>query len=174
MSKNLINLSLENKATIFTYQVSDPKRYGVVEFDKNNKPINLVEKPKLPKSNYAITGLYFYDNKVIQIAKNLSPSNRGELEITDINKIYLKNQNLNMQQFGRGHAWLDTGTHESLLEASQFVATLENRQGLKICCPEEIAFRKNYINKKELKILAKNLNKTNYGKYLLSLKDEKD
>lgn len=174
LSRDLIQAKSFSGATIFTSQVSDPKRYGVVEFDKNNKPINLVEKPKLPKSNYAITGLYFYDNKVIQIAKNLSPSNRGELEITDINKIYLKNQNLNIQQFGRGHAWLDTGTHESLLEASQFVATLENRQGLKICCPEEIAFRKNYINKKELKILAKNLNKTNYGKYLLSLKDEKD
>ena len=174
LSRDLIRAKSFSGATIFTYQVSDPKRYGIVEFDKNNTPINLVEKPKSPKSNYAITGLYFYDNKVIEIAKNLEPSARGELEITDINKIYLNSRNLNIQKFGRGHAWLDTGTHESLLEASQFVATLENRQGLKICCPEEIAYRKNYIDEKQLKNLAKKLTKTNYGKYLLSIKNEKD
>lgn len=174
LSRDLIRAKSFSGATIFTSQVSDPKRYGIVEFDKNNTPINLVEKPKSPKSNYAITGLYFYDNKVIEIAKNLEPSARGELEITDINKIYLNSGNLNIQKFGRGHAWLDTGTHESLLEASQFVATLENRQGLKICCPEEIAYRKNYIDEKQLKKLAKKLTKTNYGKYLLSIKNEKD
>ena len=174
LSRDLIRAKSFSGATIFTSQVSDPKRYGIVEFDENNTPINLVEKPKSPKSNYAITGLYFYDNKVIEIAKNLEPSARGELEITDINKIYLNSGNLNIQKFGRGHAWLDTGTHESLLEASQFVATLENRQGLKICCPEEIAYRKNYIDEKQLKYLAKKLTKTNYGKYLLSIKNEKD
>ena len=174
LSRDLIKAKSFSGATIFTSQVSDPKRYGIIEFDKNNNPINLVEKPKFPKSNYAITGLYFYDNKVIEIAKNLKPSARGELEITDINKIYLNKGKLNIQKFGRGHAWLDTGTHESLLEASQFVATLENRQGLKICCPEEIAYRKNYIDEKQLKALAKKLTKTNYGKYLLSIKDEKD
>ena len=174
LSRDLIRAKSFSGATIFTSQVSDPKRYGIVEFDENNTPINLVEKPKSPKSNYAITGLYFYDNKVIEVAKNLKPSARGELEITDINKIYLNSGNLNIQKFGRGHAWLDTGTHESLLEASQFVATLENRQGLKICCPEEIAYRKNYIDEKQLKYLAKKLTKTNYGKYLLSIKNEKD
>lgn len=174
LSRDLIRAKSFSGATIFTSQVSDPKRYGIVEFDKNNNPINLVEKPKAPKSNYAITGLYFYDKEVIEIAKNLKPSARGELEITDINQIYLNKGNLNIQKFGRGHAWLDTGTHESLLEASQFVATLENRQGLKICCPEEIAYRKNYIDEKQLKNLAKNLTKTNYGKYLLSIKNEKD
>lgn len=174
LSRDLIRAKSFSGATIFTSQVSDPKRYGIVEFDKNNNPIDLVEKPKSPKSNYAITGLYFYDNKVIEIAKNLKPSARGELEITDINKIYLNKGKLNIQKFGRGHAWLDTGTHESLLEASQFVATLENRQGLKICCPEEIAYRKNYIDEKQLKNLAKKLTKTNYGKYLLSIKNEKD
>ncbi len=174
LSRDLIRAKSFSGATIFTSQVSDPTRYGIVEFDINNKPINLVEKPKFPKSNFAITGLYFYDNKVIEIAKNIKPSSRGELEITDINKIYLNNQKLNIQQFGRGHAWLDTGTHESLLEASQFVATLENRQGLKICCPEEIAYRKNFINKKQLKKLAENLTNTNYGKYLLSIKNEID
>lgn len=174
LSRDLIRAKSFSGATIFTSQVSDPKRYGIVEFDKNNNPINLVEKPKSPKSNYAITGLYFYDKEVIEIAKNLKPSARGELEITDINQIYLNKGNLNIQKFGRGHAWLDTGTHESLLEASQFVATLENRQGLKICCPEEIAYRKNYIDEKQLKNLAKNLTKTNYGKYLLSIKNEKD
>ena len=174
LSRDLIRAKSFSGATIFTSQVSDPKRYGIVEFDENNTPINLVEKPKSPKSNYAITGLYFYDNKVIEIAKNLEPSARGELEITDINKIYLNSGNLNIQKFGRGHAWLDTGTHESLLEASQFVATLENRQGLKICCPEEIAYRKNFIDEKQLKYLAKKLTKTNYGKYLLSIKNEKD
>ena len=160
-------------ATIFTSQVSDPQRYGIVEFDKNNNPIELVEKPEFTTSNHAITGIYFYDNKVIDIAKSLKPSARGELEITDINKVYLKNKSLNIQKLGRGNAWLDTGTHESLLEASQFVATLENRQGLKISCPEEIAYRKNYINEKQLDKLAENFKNTNYGKYLISIKNEK-
>ena len=172
LSRDLLKAKSFLGATIFTSQVRDPKRYGIVEFDNNNNPVNLIEKPKKPKSNYAITGLYFYDNQVIEIAKNLKPSARGELEITDINNIYLRNRSLNIQKFGRGHAWLDTGTHESLLEASQFVATIENRQGLKICCPEEIAFRKDFINKKQLKKLGENLINTNYGKYLLSIANE--
>lgn len=172
LSRDLLKAKSFLGATIFTSQVRDPKRYGIVEFDNNKNPVNLIEKPKKPKSNYAITGLYFYDNKVIEIAKNLKPSARGELEITDINNIYLSNRSLNIQKFGRGHAWLDTGTHESLLEASQFVATIENRQGLKICCPEEIAFRKDFINKKQLKKLGENLINTDYGKYLLSIADE--
>ncbi len=166
LSKDLLEAKALNGATIFLSQVSDPERYGIVEFNKINRPINIIEKPKIPKSNFAITGLYFYDNKVVSIAKSITPSSRGELEITDINKIYLEKDELNIQKFGRGHAWLDTGTHESLLEASQFVATLENRQGLKICCPEEIAYRKNYINKQQLKNLSSNLSNTNYGKYL--------
>tara|TARA_B100000401_G_scaffold406964_1_gene322844 strand:- start:29 stop:892 length:864 start_codon:yes stop_codon:yes gene_type:complete len=172
LSRDLLEAKSFLGATIFTSQVRDPKRYGIVEFDKNNKPINLIEKPEHPKSNYAITGLYFYDNQVIEMAKNLKPSSRGELEITDINNIYLRNRNLNIQKFGRGHAWLDTGTHESLLEASQFVATIENRQGLKICCPEEIAYRKDFINKNQLKKLSENLINTDYGKYLLSITNE--
>ena len=172
LSKDLLEAKTLTGATIFVSKVSDPERYGIVEFDRENNPINISEKPSNPTSNYAITGLYYYDNNVIKIAKEIKPSKRGELEITDINKIYLKNGNLNIQRFGRGHAWLDTGTHESLLEASQFVSTIENRQGLKICCPEEIAYRKNFINKKELELIAMNLIKTNYGKYLLSILNE--
>ena len=172
LSRDLMQAKSYEGATIFTSQVSDPERYGIVEFDKNDNPIFLTEKPKYPKSNYAITGLYFYDNNVIEIAKSLKPSERGELEITDVNKIYLKKKRLNVQKFGRGHAWLDTGTHESLLDASQFVATIENRQGLKISCPEEIAYRKNFIDIDQLKKLADNLKNTNYGKYLFSLANE--
>ena len=172
LSKDLLKAKSFNGATIFVSQVIDPERYGIVEFNKNNEPISIEEKPKIPKSNFAITGLYFYDNKVIEIARNLNLSSRGELEITDINKIYLENNSLNIQRFGRGHAWLDTGTHDSLLEASQFVATIENRQGLKICCPEEIAYRKKYINKKQLEKLSSNLSKTNYGKYLKLILNE--
>ena len=172
LSTDLLEAKTLPGATIFVSKVSDPERYGIVEFDRDNKPINIKEKPSNPSSNYAITGLYYYDNDVIRIAKEIKPSKRGELEITDINKIYLENGNLNIQRFGRGHAWLDTGTHESLLEASQFVSTIENRQGLKICCPEEIAYRKKFISKKELEQLAINLIKTNYGKYLLSIINE--
>lgn len=172
LSKDLLEAKSLNGATIFVSQVIDPERYGIVEFNKNNKPINIEEKPIIPKSNFAITGLYFYDNKVVKIAKSIKPSKRGELEITDINKIYLERHELNIKKFGRGHAWLDTGTHESLLEASQFVSTLENRQGLKICCPEEIAYRKNFINKEQLKNLSSNLSNTNYGKYLRLLLSE--
>ena len=172
LSKDLLKAKSLKGATIFVSQVSDPERYGIVEFDNYNNPIDIQEKPDNPTSNYAITGLYYYDNDVIQIAKEIKPSKRGELEITDINKIYLKNRNLNIQRFGRGHAWLDTGTHESLLEASQFVSTIENRQGLKICCPEEIAYRKKFITKKDLENLAINLRKTNYGKYLFSIVNE--
>ncbi len=172
LSRDLIQAKSNEGATIFTSQVSDPERYGIVEFDKNDNPIFLIEKPKHPKSNYAITGLYFYDSNVVKIAKSLKPSDRGELEITDVNKIYLKNKNLNIQKFGRGHAWLDTGTHQSLLDASQFVATIENRQGLKISCPEEIAYRKKFINAIQLKKLAENFSKSDYGKYLLSITNE--
>ncbi len=166
LSKDLCEAKSSEGATIFVSQVIDPQRYGIIEFNNRNEPISIEEKPKSPKSNFAITGLYFYDNKVVDIAKNLKPSSRGELEISDINKIYLKKNELNIQRFGRGHAWLDTGTHDSLLEASQFVSTIENRQGLKICCPEEIAYRKKYINKEQLKKLSTNYSKTNYGKYL--------
>tara|TARA_B100000212_G_C27382089_1_gene537532 strand:- start:532 stop:1392 length:861 start_codon:yes stop_codon:yes gene_type:complete len=156
-------------ATIFASPVSDPSRYGIVEFDKNGSPVKIIEKPKSAKSKYAITGLYFYDNEVIEISKNLELSDRGEYEITDINNNYLSRGKLNIQKFGRGHTWLDTGTHQSLLEASQFVATLENRQGLKISCLEEIAFNCGYINKSEVELLASKSSNNEYGDYLLSL-----
>jgi glucose-1-phosphate thymidylyltransferase len=156
-------------ATVFAYHVSDPERYGVVGFDDNNEIISIEEKPVTPKSNYAITGLYFYDNNAIEIAKHLLPSKRGELEITDLNKIYLKDKKLYIEQMNRGYAWLDTGTHDSLLEAGQFIATIEKRQGLKVACPEEIAFRKGWITKNALEKLARPLLKSNYGKYLLKL-----
>ncbi|OGW24259.1 MAG: glucose-1-phosphate thymidylyltransferase [Nitrospirae bacterium GWB2_47_37] len=160
-------------ATIFAYYVNDPKMFGVVEFDKKFKAISVEEKPQKPKSNYAITGLYFYDNNVIDIAKTIKPSSRGELEITDINKIYLKNSALNVELLGRGFAWLDTGTHETLLDASHFVATIERRQGLKVACIEEIAYRKGYINRSQLIKLAEHLNKTKYGHYLLKIAEER-
>jgi glucose-1-phosphate thymidylyltransferase len=156
----------EDGATIFAYHVHDPERYGVVEFNQNNKAISLEEKPKNPKSNYAITGLYFYDKDVVGMAKTLKPSARGELEITDLNRLYLNQQKLQVEIIGRGYAWLDTGTHESLLNASQFIATIENRQGLKIACPEEISFNQGWINDVQLEKLAAPLLRNQYGQYL--------
>ncbi|RTN94151.1 glucose-1-phosphate thymidylyltransferase RfbA [Enterobacter sp. WCHEn090032] len=161
--------SQENGATVFAYHVSDPERYGVVEFDKDGTAIGLEEKPQQPKSNYAITGLYFYDNDVIEMAKSLSPSARGELEITDINRLYMQQGRLSVAMMRRGYAWLDTGTHQSMIEASNFIATIEERQGLKVSCPEEIAFRRGFINAEQLRALAEPLKKTGYGQYLLNL-----
>ena len=163
------NAKIEKGATIFAYPVKDPERFGVVEFDKNKIVKNIDEKPKNPKSNWAITGLYFYDNDVINIAKKIEPSDRGELEITSINQEYLKRGELKVELLGRGFAWLDTGTHQSLLEASMFVQTIEHRQGYKIACIEEIAYRKGWISKKDLLNLAKPLIKTDYGKYLIEI-----
>lgn len=161
----------ENGATIFAYYVKDPERYGIVEFDKNRKAISLEEKPEKPKSNFAVTGLYFYDKNVVEYSKSIKPSARGELEITDLNKIYLEKGNLSVETLGRGYAWLDTGTHESLLQAASFVETVQDRQGLKIACPEEIAYNLGYINKEQLKELAKPLAKNEYGQYLLAIAD---
>lgn len=160
-------------ATLFAYHVKDPGRYGVVEFDKSNKVLSLEEKPKNPKSSYAVTGLYFYDKDVVPMAKSLKPSVRDELEITDLNRLYLEKQKLNIEIMGRGYAWLDTGTYESLLEASQFVATIENRQGLKLSCPEEISYRLGWINASQLEKLAAPLSNNAYGKYLQSVLKEK-
>jgi len=161
--------TLTSGAIVFAYLVQDPERYGVVDFDSNDKAISLEEKPSLPKSRYAVTGLYFYDNDVVEIAQNIKPSARGELEITDVNNVYLRQNGLKVMKMGRGMAWLDTGTHEALLEASLFVETLEKRQGLKIACPEEIAWRKGYIDGEQLAQLAKPLIKSSYGDYLHSL-----
>jgi len=160
-------------ATVFAYPVHDPERYGVVEFDQDGRAISLEEKPVQPKSRYAVTGLYFYDNRVVDIAEKLKPGPRGELEITDVNRQYLEWDALDVQVMGRGHAWLDTGTHESLLEASLFIQTIEKRQGLKIACPEEIAWRAGWIDAAQLKTLAAPLAKNGYGQYLLRILDEK-
>ncbi|WP_061538987.1 glucose-1-phosphate thymidylyltransferase RfbA [Collimonas fungivorans] len=160
-------------STVFAYHVHDPERYGVVEFDDQRRAVSIEEKPQQPKSNYAVTGLYFYDREVCDIAAGIKPSPRGELEITDVNRVYLERQRLNVELMGRGMAWLDTGTHESLLEAGQFIATIENRQGLKVACPEEIAFRTGYINAEQLEQLAQPLKKNGYGQYLLGLLKDK-
>lgn len=165
--------ALETGAMVFAYRVHDPERYGVVEFDASGRAISLEEKPKQPKSHYAVTGLYFYDTRVVDIARNLKPSPRGELEITDVNRQYLEWGALNVSIMGRGHAWLDTGTHESLLEAGLFIETIEKRQGLKIACPEEIAYRQGYIDAEQVARLAEPLKKNAYGQYLLGMLNEK-
>jgi glucose-1-phosphate thymidylyltransferase len=159
-------------ATVFAYRVQDPARYGVVEFDAERRILSLEEKPAVPRSNYAVTGLYFYDNQVCDIAAGITPSARGELEITDVNRVYMAQGQLNVELMGRGMAWLDTGTHDSLLEASQFIATIEHRQGLKVACPEEIAYRKGYIDAAALEQLAEPLRKNGYGEYLLRILKE--
>ena len=162
----------ESGATVFAYHVSDPERYGIAEFDQHGKVISLKEKPKVPKSNYAVTGLYFYDNKVCDFANDLEPSPRGELEITDLNQLYLDKSELSVELMGRGYAWLDTGTHESMIEAHHFVQTIEHRQGLKIACPEEIAYRQQWIDIDNLTALARPLAKNGYGQYLLQIINE--
>jgi glucose-1-phosphate thymidylyltransferase len=174
MSKDMLQAAANQNhgATVFGYHVQDPSAYGVVEFDASGKAISLEEKPEEPKSNYAVPGLYFYDNRVVEIAKNVQPSPRGELEITDINKVYLEDETLNVQILSRGTAWLDTGTHDSLLDASHFIATIEKRQGLKVCCPEEIAFRLGLISASQLQKLAEPMKKNGYGQYLFRVLKE--
>lgn len=159
----------EQGSTVFAYWVKDPERYGVVEFDGGGQAVSLEEKPKQPKSHYAVTGLYFYDNQVVELAKTIKPSARGELEITDLNRLYLERQNLRVETLGRGYAWLDTGTHDSLLQASNYIATIQERQGLMVACPEEIAYRKGYISRNDLLAIGNGMSKNDYGKYLLQL-----
>ena len=171
MTNLLVNASNNEDATIFAYHVSDPERYGVVEFDSNQKAISIEEKPKITKSNYAVTGLYFYDDKVVEYAKSLKPSHRGELEITDLNKIYMNEDKLNVEVLNRGFAWLDSGTHESLLEANQYIATVEKRQGQKVACIEEISFSKGWITKENLLSLAEEKYNNNCREYLKGLLD---
>ena len=163
----------DSGATVFAYAVQDPERYGVVEFDEQRRAISLEEKPLKPKSRYAVTGIYFYDNRIVDVAKSIQPSPRGELEITDVNRWYLERGELRTELLGRGIAWLDTGTHDSLLEASNFISTIEHRQGLKVACPEEIAYRLGYIDETQLKALAAAIHKSTYGKYLARLLEEK-
>ena len=163
------NVEEQRKATVFGYYVKDPERYGVAEFDKNGNVISIEEKPKAPKSNYAVVGLYFYTNEVVEIAKNVKPSDRGELEITSVNQVYLNNEDLKVELLGRGFAWLDTGTHDSLMEAGQFIETIEKRQGLKVACLEEIAFKMGYISEEQVLKLAEPLKKNTYGQYLIKL-----
>jgi len=169
LSQAVVNVQKEQKATVFGYYVKDPERYGVAEFDAEGNVLSIEEKPKNPKSNYAIVGLYFYPNKVVEVAKQIKPSARGELEITSVNQVFLQTKELKVQLLGRGFAWLDTGTHDSLTEATNFVETLEKRQGLKISCLEEIAYRKGWISKEKLKEQAQELSKNDYGQYLLDL-----
>lgn len=161
-----------SSATVFAYHVNDPERYGVVQFDDDGKALDIEEKPAQPKSSYAVTGLYFYDDRVVDFAKSLKPSARGELEVTDINRLYLEDGSLQVEVLGRGAAWLDTGTHDSLIEAAQFVQIIEHRQGLKICCPEEIAYKNGYIDNKQVAVLAENLGKSGYGNYLRAMLED--
>lgn len=172
LEKSVQNVEQEGKATVFGYYVSDPERYGVAEFDKKGNVISIEEKPKEPKSKYAVVGLYFYPNSVVKIAQNIKPSDRGELEITTVNQAYLAEKNLKVELMGRGYAWLDTGTHESLLDASMFIQTIEHRQGLKVACLEEIAYEMGYISKEKLLELAKPLSKNQYGQYLIRRANE--
>ncbi len=173
LKKSVKNVNEENKATVFGYYVNDPERYGVAQFDKKGNVLSIEEKPESPKSNYAVIGLYFYPNSVIKIAKNIKPSARGELEITSVNEAYLNQGNLKVELMGRGYAWLDTGTHESMLQASNFIHTIEERQGLKVACIEEIAYEKGYISKKDLLELAEPLKKNGYGQYLIKRANQK-
>jgi len=167
-----VGAARERGATVFAYPVKDPERYGVIEFDADGKAVSIEEKPKRPKSRYAVVGLYFYDSSVVEIASQLKPSARGELEISDVNRAYLARGQLEVVPMGRGYAWLDTGTHESLLEASHFIETIEKRQGLKVACPEEIAYRQGYISARQLRALARPLAKSGYGEYLLRVLSE--
>ncbi|MDP3352363.1 MAG: sugar phosphate nucleotidyltransferase, partial [Flavobacteriaceae bacterium] len=172
LQKSVKNVSEDKKATVFGYYVSDPQRYGVADFNKEGKVLSIEEKPSNPKSNYAVVGLYFYPNSVVDIAKTIKPSTRGELEITTVNQVYLQQDQLQVELMGRGYAWLDTGTHESLLEASNFIQTIEKRQGLKVACLEEIAYEMGYINKVKLVALAKPLKNNEYGQYLIRLSEK--